>query len=111
MSLIPGIEPARLYTIAEAAALLPCRIAGRKVHVDTVHRWRRQGRIACVCRRNTPTGKAYAWWVLGAELLRLFAAGGCPARPISAADVKKRRKATAAGLARYGLSYGKESKP
>lgn len=62
------IDPNRLYTLREAAALLPsCR--GGPVHWQTLRRWHQAGRMACVLRK---TGKICYWFVWGSELLRLL---------------------------------------
>lgn len=66
------IDPARLYPFAEAARLLPSNQAGKHCHLQSLHRWRRQGRLAAV--RRGPW-----WFVWGSELLRFMAAGERPA--------------------------------
>lgn len=63
----PAIDPKVLYCFAETAALLPRSRNGRKVSLDTRHRLRRRGRLACTLAH----APRYEWKMSGAELLRL----------------------------------------
>jgi hypothetical protein len=65
------IDPNKLYPFAEAARLLPSCHPGKHVHLQSLHRWRREGRLAAVHRPPW-------WFVWGSELLRLMGAGERP---------------------------------
>jgi hypothetical protein len=69
------IDLNRLYSFSEAAKLLPSNQAGKHVHLNSLHRWRREGRLNAVSR---PAGKTRWWFVWGSELLRFMAVGEKP---------------------------------
>ncbi len=69
---IRDINPHGVYSFAEAARLLPSGHPGKHVHVATLHRWRARGKIKA---HRSPGA---AWYVFGAELLRLLSADQVP---------------------------------
>ena len=66
-----GIEPTRLYTFAEAAALLPSVYRGKHVSAKTLHRWRQSGKVQALER--TQKGRR-CYLIRGSELLAVLAA-------------------------------------
>lgn len=70
------INPDRLYPFAEARNLIPSCYAGRRLSLDTLHRWRERGLFKAEDRRVG--GRRY-WFVRGSELLRLL---GTPPRRV-----------------------------
>lgn len=62
------IDPAKEYTLQEAAKYLPSCRDGKHVHPDTLHRWRRAGRFKAEYRIS---GGIRWCFISGAELLRL----------------------------------------
>ena len=99
MSLLPQIDPDRLYTLTEASRLIPCSVAGKRVSLDTVYRWRSRGKLRCV--RCAANGR---YLVRGSVLLDLFSEDAPPASaPPTSAERRARRLATARRLARFGV--------
>jgi hypothetical protein len=88
-----GIEPNRLYSFAEAARLIPSPKAGKRTHLATMHRWRKNNRIAAQCR---PSGGKRYWFILGSELIRLL---GGP-REFNGTTPAQRRRAHEAAMQR-----------
>lgn len=41
----PPIQPTDLISLAEAAAIIPCKHRGKRVHVSTILRWGMAGRV------------------------------------------------------------------
>lgn len=73
MTDIKDINPQGVYSLGEAAKLLPSTRAGRCVHVRTLYRWMERGHLKA---NRQPNG--YGWYVSGAELLRLLHADKIP---------------------------------
>lgn len=69
------IDPTRLYSLSEAASFIPSPRQGKKTHLVTLHRWRREGRLPCECRQM---GGRRFYFVWGSVLLRLLHADTCP---------------------------------
>jgi hypothetical protein len=65
-----GIEPARLYTFAEAARLVPSLYRGKHVTVKTLHRWRQSGKVQAL-ERSLKGKRCYL--IHGSELLKVIA--------------------------------------
>jgi hypothetical protein len=85
--MLPEIEPARLYSFAEAAVHVPSAWKRRKgVSVDTLHRYRRIGLLACSCRQ---VGQRRYWFVEGAELRRFL---GLQAMPVPTSRTPTQRE-------------------
>lgn len=59
------IDPRKLYSMAEAASLLPSVRPGKRVHLNSLRRWRRDGLLRC-------ERIAHNWFVTGQELLRFM---------------------------------------
>ncbi len=66
---LPNVESDRLYSLSEAARLIPSTYAGRKLAVGCLYRWHRRGVLPLVLRR---TSRNRAWFVLGSDLEALF---------------------------------------
>lgn len=64
---LADIEPGRLYPFSEAAALVPSPCKGKRLHPETLHRWRRRGQLKAECRLS---GRKRYWFVYGADLLQ-----------------------------------------
>jgi hypothetical protein len=66
------INPDGVYSFSEAVGLIPSCQAGKKLHVATLYRWHKQGKI----KAHKSPGRG--WFINGAELLRLLAADQVP---------------------------------
>lgn len=80
------IEPERLYSVKEAAALVPSARGGH-VSPRTLLRWRKQG-LEMVARRS---GSKTYWFVRGSDLLRLLARDGT-SPPVGRPETQQERK-------------------
>ena len=66
------INPAGIYTFAEAVQLIPSCQSGKRLHVATLYRWHKQGKLTA----HKSPGRG--WYIFGAELLRLLSADQAP---------------------------------
>ena len=62
------IETDRLYSFSEAAKLIPSCRKGH-INLNTLHRWRLDGRFQAICRTS---GRLRYWFLLGSEILKLI---------------------------------------
>lgn len=88
------IDAKRLYSLSEAAALIPSPISGKRTCLHTLYRWRAEGRITAVARQGA---KGKKWFVWGAEILRFLGASEAPVW--RGRTAKQRERATAAAMA------------
>ncbi len=110
---IRGIDPDQVYSLREAARLLPGPRPGVCVHPHTLFRWFKAGTLPLV-RRPRGTGGKCSSYVKGADLLALFVAVDAPAgvkpagpRPLTARQEAARRKAQEDWFRReFGMKAG-----
>jgi len=67
-----AIDSARLYSVKEAAALVPSARGGH-VCIRTLHLWREQGILPMVGRKR---GSRTYWFVRGSDLIKTLAKDG-----------------------------------
>lgn len=98
------IDPDRLYSFSDARSLFPSRQHGKRLSLATIHRWFRNGKFPA---RRVAGG----WFVLGADLIKLFDPPVSFARLELRTPAESQRAQAAAkrGLKRFGI--GVESKP
>lgn len=63
------IDPRRLYSISEAASLIPSCRKGKRTHPSTLRHWIKRGLLQAVKRVVGPD-QCY-WFIAGTEILRL----------------------------------------
>jgi hypothetical protein len=74
MSTIDDIEPRRLYSLKEAAALIPSG-TGRPIAIATARAYVKDGRLVAQRREIGKKPRLFVW---GAEILRFLQADTCP---------------------------------
>lgn len=84
------IDPRRLYSVREAAALLPSPRNAAGSHPQTVRRWIAQGWLRAEVRAS---GRRRFWFVWGAELLRFINATPPPVPELVSPAVRAREDA------------------
>ncbi len=92
------IDPNDVYSISEAARLIPSCQAGKVLNLATLHRWRAQGKLKA--QRSPGRG----WYVFGSELLRMLAADQIPVcKGMTPAPRKRAHEQTMAELKRLAV--------
>lgn len=86
-----GIDPERLYSLSEAAPLIPSARAGKTVTARTLKNWEKLGLITVEKR---PVGQLNFWFIRGSEILRVLNAGRRPARKEKVAEAPTHRPRT-----------------
>lgn len=62
------VKPKKLYSLTQAARLIPSCQAGKSTHIRTLRTWIAAGILKAVSRQH---GKVRHWFVPGSEILRL----------------------------------------
>lgn len=84
------IDPARLYSFAEACRLIPSCQAGKHLAAWTLRQWRRAGKLNGVVERRS--GARVYYFLPGHEIIRLSRVPGpLPAPPAGGGTVGYRR--------------------
>lgn len=94
------IEPDRLYSFGDAAALVPSSRRGKNVSPRTLHQWRKAGKFQAHERNG-------CWFVWGRELLKLLpGALGAPPPVVTAARRRRQHAESVAYLESLGMKVG-----